>query len=84
MTNLTDPTATLGLIAQRTEAAIDEQQMQIEALEQLVLNRAALVDVRQDGRKVHFLFTRRGAVRQITCYADMSVDVAAIRRDLLE
>ncbi len=71
-------------LTQRIDAAADEQQQQIDALERLVLNRAALVNIEQDGRKIRFTFTRRGEVRRIECYADMSVDVAAIRKVLLD
>lgn len=85
MTNpLTDPTATLGYLAKRVDAAADEQQRQIDALERLVLNRASLVGIEQDGRKVRFVFTRRGAIHTVTCYADMSLDLAATRKVLLD
>lgn len=71
-------------LSKRVDIAADEQQQQIDALERLVLNRAALVNIEQDGRKVHFTFTRRGAVHRITCYADMSLDVSKARKELLD
>ena len=66
------------------DAGIDDMQQQIDALEQLLLNRAALVNVAVDGRKVRFTFTRRGQVHQVEAYADMSLDIASVRRALLE
>ena len=77
-------TDTLGFIAHRVDASHDDQQKQIDALEQLVLNRTALVDIQQDGRKVQFTFTRRGEVHRVECYADMSMNVAELRRALVE
>lgn len=71
-------------LQKRIDTAADEQQQQIDALERLLLNRATLVNVEQDGRKIRFLFTRRGAVHAVTCYADMSVDLAQIKKDLLD
>ena len=82
MTDIT--TQTLGFLAQRVEIAADEQQQQINALEQVLLNRTALVDIQQNGRKVEFLFTRRGAIHKVECYADMSMNVAEIRKVLLD
>ena len=86
---MTNPNTTttiqfLDNLAQRVDIAADEQQQQIDALERLVLNRAALVNIEQDGRKVHFTFMRRGQVHRVTCYADMSMDVAAVRKELLD
>lgn len=66
------------------DIATDEQQQQIDALEQLVLNRAALSSITVDGRKLRFTFVRRGAVYQITSYAGMDTTVEKWRKDLLE
>jgi len=71
-------------LTQRVDTAADEMQQQIDALELLVLNRAALIDITQDGRKLQFTFTRRGQIYRVEAYADMSVDVAGIRKELLE
>ncbi len=81
---LTDPSATLGLLAQRVDAAADEQQQQIDALEQLLLNRATLVNIEQSGAKMILTFTRRGQVHRIEAHASMSTDIAALRRELIE
>lgn len=64
--------------------AADDQQQQIDALEQLVLTRAALTSITVDGRKILFTFVRRGAVHQIVTYASMDSDVARWRKELLE
>lgn len=82
MTDIT--TGSLGLLKERVDSAADDLQHQVDALERLLLNRAALVNIEQDGRKVHFTFTRKGAVHRITCYADMSLDVRKARKDLLD
>lgn len=80
-----DPATTLQVtLTKRIDTAADDQQAQIDALEQLVLRRAALVDVARDGRKLKFTFTRRGEVHVVECYADMATDVAAIRKALLD
>lgn len=71
-------------LSKRVDAAADDQQQQIDALEQLVLNRAALVAIEQDGRTLRLTFTRRGELHQIEAYAGMSVDVAALRKKLLD
>lgn len=68
----------------RIDTAADDMQQQVDALEQLVLSRAMLVAVESDGRTLRFKFTRRGQVHQIDTYNAMGLDVAEIRKVLLE
>jgi len=70
---------------QLINAAADDQQQQIDALEQLVLNRAALISIeRVDGRIIRFTFTRRGQVFRCETYGTWDQDVDAWRKALLE
>lgn len=69
--------------ARLIDTAADEQQKQIDALETLVLNRAMLVNLERDGRKVRLTMVRRGAPTVIELYGDMSFDLAATHRTLL-
>lgn len=64
-------------------AAADEMQQQIDALELLILRRAALVGVVADGRKLRFTFQRRGALHQVECYNAMGLNVEELQRVLL-
>lgn len=74
----------LSAAVTRVDTAADDLQRQVDALELVVLNRAALVNVEQDGRTLRLTFTRRGALHRIEAYAGMSVSVDSIRKELLE
>ena len=73
----------LDNLSKRVDTAADDLQQQVDALEMQLLKRTALVNIEQDGRKVRFTFIRRGALTRVECYADMSMDVAALRKELL-
>lgn len=68
----------------RVNAGADDLQQQVDALEQLVLNRAALVSIEPDGRKLRLLFTRRGALHAVDVYNSVSVPLPELRKILLE
>jgi len=76
--------AAISAASQRVDVAADDLQQQVDALEMVVLTRAALVNIDQDGPKLRITLTRRGQIHRIEAYAGMSMDVAALRRELLE
>lgn len=83
---MNDPltTQTLGFIAQTVETGHDDQQQQIDALEAKLNSRTTLLNIEPDGKKVRFTFIRNGKITAISCYADMALNVGALRKELVE
>lgn len=70
-------------LSKRVDTAADDMQAQLDTLETVLRQRAVLVSIEQDGRKLRLTFTRNNKVYQIEAYATVDMPVSHWRDELL-
>lgn len=68
------------------EALLADQRARLEIIEAIQADRCALVSIAKDkgARTMRFGFVRHGKLTTVEVYADFSIDITALRAQLLE
>lgn len=73
----------------RAELLVCQQRLsdareQLDGIELRLRERAALISITREGRKLHFTFVRNGSPYRVTCMGTWSDDVDGWKKELLQ